>query len=185
MTYSLEKEHVMLAMKIVVAGREGVMILDPGYHVARAVTCMKDQCYPHTGWFTQSEETHCTREYCYTISQHSKNFIEWTERCTRGQKQTHEVSLVYIQRPYRTSVDVTVRRNLVYNFRSLLSRDAKGRVCAGLYFPVILNTNDCHFTLFYDGANDTSIKVKQKFTVFKDAEKVIIDFLHIFFWLNF
>ena len=35
---TLEKEHAMVAMKIVVGGREGVLILDPGYHVARAVT---------------------------------------------------------------------------------------------------------------------------------------------------
>lgn len=46
---NVEKEHAMVAMKISIAGREGVMILDPGYHVGRAVTVMKDQMYPHTG----------------------------------------------------------------------------------------------------------------------------------------
>lgn len=114
---SLEKEHALIAMNINVAGREGLMIIDPGYHVARAVTVMKDQCYPHTGWFTQSDEPHCKREYCYTISSRSGDFIEWAERCTRGETETYELSLVYVKRPYRTAVDVTVRRNLVYNFR--------------------------------------------------------------------
>lgn len=115
---SLEKEHALVAMRVLVAGREGLMIIDPGYHVARAVTVMKDQCYPHTGWFTQSKEPHCKREYCYTISSSGNgDFVEWAERCTRGETETYELSLVYVKQPYRTAVDVTVRRNLVYNFR--------------------------------------------------------------------
>lgn len=115
--YSLEKEHALIAMRINVAGRDGYMVLDPGYHVARVVTVMKDQMYPHTGWFTQSDEKHCKREYCYTMSANSNDFIEWCERETRGDKETYGLSLVYVKRPYRTGVDVTVRRNLVYNFR--------------------------------------------------------------------
>lgn len=177
--YSLEKEHALVAMKLIVAGREGLLLLDPGYHVARAITIMKDQCYPHTGWFTQSDETHCKREYNYTFSSHSEQFVEWSERITRGLTQEHEVSLVFVERPYRTAVDVTVRRNLVYNFRSLLSRDAKGRVCAGLYFPVVSNGSDAQLTLFYDGPNDSSVKIKQKFSVFKDSDKVIFTFIYM------
>uniref|UniRef100_A0A182MY29 Uncharacterized protein n=1 Tax=Anopheles dirus TaxID=7168 RepID=A0A182MY29_9DIPT len=169
---TLEKEHAMVAMKIVVGGREGVLILDPGYHVARAVTVMKDQKYPHTGWFTQSDEPHCKREYSYALHDQSPDYITWTERMTRGGKQQYEESLVYIARPYRTAIDVTVRRNLVYNFRSLLSRDAKGRVCAGLYFPVVPNPLDAQVTLFYDNASATQVKQKFKFSLFKDPEKI-------------
>lgn len=169
---SLEKEHALVAMQIVVGGREGVLILDPGYHVARAVTVMKDQCYPHTGWFTQSDEPQCKREYSYVLSHHSANFITWTERVTRAGKQQYEQSVIYIERPYRTAIDVTVRRNLVYNFRSLLSRDAKGRVCAGLYFPVVPNPADAQVTLFYDSVNDTQVKQKLKFSSFKDPQQI-------------
>lgn len=169
---TLEKEHALVAMQVVVGGREGVLILDPGYHVARAVTVMKDQCYPHTGWFTQSDEPHCKREYSYVLSHHDSNFITWTERVTRGGKQHHEMSVIYIERPYRTAIDVTVRRNLVYNFRSLLSRDAKGRVCAGLYFPVVPNPADAQVTLFYDSVNDTQVKQKFKFSSFKDPQQI-------------
>lgn len=39
----VEKEHVMVAMRIAIGERRGVMILDPGYHVSRAVTVMQDQ----------------------------------------------------------------------------------------------------------------------------------------------
>lgn len=45
----VEKEHVMVAMRFAIGERRGVMILDPGYHVGRAVTVMNDQSYPHTG----------------------------------------------------------------------------------------------------------------------------------------
>lgn len=47
--YSLEKEHVLLAMKVEVDGRSGVLLCDPGYHVGRVVTVMGDGVYPHTG----------------------------------------------------------------------------------------------------------------------------------------
>lgn len=127
--YSLEKEHALVVMRIFVGGREGMLVLDPGYHVARAVTVMKDGCYPHTGWFTQSDEPHCKREYCYTYSEHSENFIEWTEKMTRGSSQTYEVSLVFVERPYRTAIDVTVRRNLVYNFRWVLYANFCYKIC--------------------------------------------------------
>lgn len=62
--------------------------------------------------------------------------------------------------------------NLIFRCRSLLSRDAKGRVCAGLYFPVSNGGGDAQLTLFYDGPNDSSVKTKQKFSTFKDEEKV-------------
>lgn len=82
--------------------------------------------------------------------------------------------LIYVDRPYQTAIDVTVRRNLVYDFRSLLSRDAKGRVFAGIYFPVLLNTADANITLFYDEGIDKKItKTKVKFAVFRDSSKVI------------
>lgn len=170
--YNLEKEHSLVAMRIVVAGREGIMLLDPGYHVARAVTVMKDQCYPHTGWFIQSQEPHLKREYCYKFNSFNDEFVEWGERTTRGDQQNHDLSLIYVKTPYRTAIDVTVRRNLVYNFRSLLSRDAKGRVCAGIYFPVTTDGGDSTFTLFYDGSNGQSIKIKTKFNVFADEHKI-------------
>jgi len=46
---SSEKEHVLVAMKLEIGGRRGILLLDPGYHVARVVTVMRDTKYPHTG----------------------------------------------------------------------------------------------------------------------------------------
>lgn len=47
--YDSEKEHVLVALKLNIAGRPGILLLDPGYHIGRAVTVMQDCCYPHTG----------------------------------------------------------------------------------------------------------------------------------------
>ncbi|KAH8404002.1 hypothetical protein KR215_007783, partial [Drosophila sulfurigaster] len=163
----VEKEHVMVAMRFAIGERHGVMILDPGYHVGRAVTVMSDQSYPHTGWFNQSKEPHLQRDYCYSYSQHSDKFVEWKEREIRGDEASFKTSLIYIAQEYMTAVDVTVRRNLVYNFRSLLSRDAKGRVYAGLYFPLVSNVQEAHLTLFYDGPNEQRVKAKLMFSAFK------------------
>lgn len=46
---SLQKEHVLLALRLNVAGRKGLILCDPGYHVGRVVTVMQDRTYPHTG----------------------------------------------------------------------------------------------------------------------------------------
>lgn len=93
--------------------------------------------------------------------------MEWKEREIRGDEASFKTSLIYIAQEYMTAVDVTVRRNLVYNFRSLLSRDAKGRVYAGLYFPLVSNVQEAHLTLFYDGPNEQRVKAKLMFSAFK------------------
>ncbi|XP_030375622.1 uncharacterized protein LOC115624913, partial [Scaptodrosophila lebanonensis] len=167
---AVEKEHAMAAMRIAIGEREGVMILDPGYHVGRAVTVMHDQSYPHTGWFNQSKEPHLQRDYCYSYSSYSEKFVEWKEREIRGDEANFKTSLVYVAQEYMTAIDVTVRRNLVYNFRSLLSRDAKGRVYAGIYFPLVANVHEAHMTLFYDGPNEQRVKAKLMFSAFKGGK---------------
>ncbi|XP_068145927.1 uncharacterized protein [Drosophila tropicalis] len=164
---AVEKEHVMVAMRIAINGRRGIMILDPGYHVSRAVTVMLDQSYPHTGWFGQSKEPHLQRDYCYNYSQHSDKFVEWREREIRGDEASFKNSLVYVAQEYSTAIDVTVRRNLVYNFRSLLSRDAKGQVYAGIYFPLVANVQESYLTIFYDGPNEQRVRTKLLFNAFK------------------
>ncbi|EDW79752.2 uncharacterized protein Dwil_GK17849 [Drosophila willistoni] len=164
---AVEKEHVMVAMRIAINGRRGIMILDPGYHVSRAVTVMIDQSYPHTGWFGQSKEPHLQRDYCYNYSQHSDKFVEWKEREIRGDEASFKNSLVYVAQEYSTAIDVTVRRNLVYNFRSLLSRDAKGQVYAGIYFPLVANVQESYLTIFYDGPNEQRVRTKLMFNAFK------------------
>lgn len=47
-----EKEHVLVCLKIAIGSRSGVLLLDPGYHIGRVITVMKDQLYPNTGYCT-------------------------------------------------------------------------------------------------------------------------------------
>lgn len=103
--WTLEKEHVLVAMKIRIGDRDGIVLLDPGYHVARAVTIMNDEKYPHSGFFTQSDEPGCKREYCYKLS--DKNFVTWHEKTTRNGEETHEESLIYVAKPFQSAIDVT------------------------------------------------------------------------------
>ncbi|CAH4029878.1 unnamed protein product [Pieris brassicae] len=165
-----EKEHVMVVIQVVVDGRSGVMLADPGYHVPRIVTVMADRAYPHTGWFSQSDEPHCRKEYEYSFNPQNSAYVEWHERVTRGTTVKYQTSLVYVGRPYLDGVNVTERRNLVYNFRSLLARDQKGHLIAGLYFPVGGKGKDAMFTLFFD--NGEKRKAKYKFSIFSDPDNI-------------
>lgn len=165
---STEKEHVLVALKLLIAGRPGILLLDPGYHVARVVTVMYDELYPHTGWFTQSKEGDCKKDYNYTIAP-SKRYVVWRVCEKRGlapEKLSH--SVIYVARPFMNAVNVAERRNLVYNFRSLLARDTKGHLTAGIYFPVT-DSGTNYFTIFYQ---EKGIKKRDKlsFSLFKNKE---------------
>ena len=48
-TRTSEKEHVVVSLKFSLQGRIGVILLDPGYHVAHPVIVMEDKLHPHTG----------------------------------------------------------------------------------------------------------------------------------------
>ncbi|KAK0175448.1 hypothetical protein PV327_009196 [Microctonus hyperodae] len=166
-----EKEHVLVCLKIEINGRRGVLLLDPGYHVARVITVMVDKHYPHTGWFTQSDEPSCKKEYNYSLCPQDPDYVEWHERENRpGALERTQVALIYVARPYLTAIDVTERRNIVYNFRSLLARDTKGHVTAGLYFPLTLD-NAQMFTIFYQ-TNDGKNRVKMPFNKFYSTSKI-------------
>ncbi|XP_012282688.1 uncharacterized protein LOC105700943 [Orussus abietinus] len=171
-----EKEHVLVCLKIEIGGRRGVLLLDPGYHVARVITVMADKLYPHTGWFTQSDEPGCKKEYNYFTCAQDPDYVEWHERETRpGGSERTQAALVYVARPYLTAIDVTERRNLVYNFRSLLARDTKGHVVAGVYFPVVLDLkNEQLFTVFYQ-TNHGKRRVKMPFFKFCSSPKISPD----------
>lgn len=88
----------------------------------------------------------------------NKHFVEWRERTTNKGNQKTFTGLIYVGRPFLTAVDVTERRNLVYNFRSLLSRDQKGHLIAGIYFKVNINCDE--FTIFYQDMGKQRIKMR-------------------------
>lgn len=63
------------------------------------------------------DEPHCRKEYNYTFNQDNPGYVEWQERVTRGGIVKCQTSLVFVGKPYQDAVNVTERRNLVYNFR--------------------------------------------------------------------
>lgn len=148
-----DKEHVMVAMQIEIDRRRGVVLLDPGYQIGRVITVMIDQQYPHTGRFKPSS---CPqKEYCYQMMVGEK-YVQWS--VWNGSSKP-ETNLVYVGASYHSPVCVTERRNLVYNFRSLLATDSKGHLLAGVYFKAALQST---FTLFCDDDQDPTIKHRIK-----------------------
>ena len=165
-----EKEHVLVCLKIEINKRRGIMLLDPGYHVARVITVMADKQYPHTGWFTQSDEPEGKNEYNYSMCSTDPDYVEWHERKTRtGALERTQVALIYVARPYLTAIDVTERRNLVYNYRSLLARDFKGHLVAGIYFQVTLDSPA--FNIFHQTIRGKK-KTRIPFSKFYDHHEV-------------
>ncbi|XP_065219841.1 uncharacterized protein LOC135845291 [Planococcus citri] len=162
--YDSEKEHVLVALKINIAGRLGILLLDPGYHIGRAITIMKDCYYPHTGWFLQSEENSCRKEYCYSFDFDNEDYVYWQIRETRPNGVNKLIgNLIYVGVPYLAPVDVTERRNLVYEFKCLVSRTVKGNLRAGVYFPFKAGVDK--FTIFYQDG-DVTKREKLPFSMF-------------------
>lgn len=140
------KEHVVVAFKIDICGRNGVAILDSGYHVARVITVMGDGCYPHTGWFVQTKTSKVTKQYNYQLLGNGK-YVVWQVREIRdGTVKQVDPSIIYVHRKFMNCIDLVERRNLVYGFRVWVVRNESGILQAGLYFPLKL---DGAFTLFY------------------------------------
>lgn len=166
MPSTLEKEHCLMCMKFDINGRSGVLLCDPGYHVGRVVTVMADGAYPHTGWFVQSEESGVRKEYNYSFCTSKGTFVQWDEKTTKDGSMEEFTGIIYVERPYLTAVDVTERRNLIYPFRSLLSRDAKGHLIAGVYFKVKPKCDE--FTVFYQ--NMGKQRVKMSFSSLQQSE---------------
>lgn len=141
----MEKEHVGVCLKIQIgSNRHGFLLLDPGYHVSRPVTVMQDLLYPHTGRFTQSMDNGNSKEYDYTMV--TDEYVNWhVAETKRGNTATYD-NLIFVAKPFLSGLDVAERRNLVYDFKSLLKRDPKGQLIAGMYFPL---TKDAKMTIFY------------------------------------
>jgi len=80
----------------------------------------------------QGDEGPAQKEYEYTMV--NSNYISWSvSESKKGRREAHK-SLIFSGRHFKSAVEVAERRNLVYEFKSILRRDPKGRILAGLYF---------------------------------------------------
>ncbi|XP_072930447.1 uncharacterized protein [Epargyreus clarus] len=169
-----EKEHVVICAKVYIDGRYGVILADPGYHIAHFVTIMADRNYPHSGWHLQMFDFDFYKQIQYVLSPANPNYLEWHELKTRDGRTDKEVALIYYAQPFLSAIPVTEKRNLVYKLKSVLARDFEGKVRAGLFFRV-LPTNS-HFTIMvdYDGL---PIRTKVDFDFFLFPEFLPADLL--------
>ncbi|KAI1301841.1 hypothetical protein HDE_03054 [Halotydeus destructor] len=148
-TYAIEspnnlKEHVLVVARFCLPGnRLGYVILDPGYHVARAAIAMADEQYPHTSWFTQSSTGSVVKEYNYQLS--GDSFLIWHVRETRNGNLDQWSNLIFVSKAFAKSITITQKRALFYGFKSLVIRDKKAPI-AGLYCYM----KKKQVTIFYD-----------------------------------
>ncbi|XP_052746845.1 uncharacterized protein LOC112050436 [Bicyclus anynana] len=164
-----EKDHVMVACHLRVAGRPGVLLSDLGYHIARVVTVMEDCTYPHTDWFTHSDQQNCRKEYRYLLCRHNLNYVEWHVRETRAGRSDDRLALVYVAQEYLSAVEVTEKRNLAWIKKSLVARNSEGHAKAGV--NLVCKLRDMQLTVFYDGHQGRE-KKKFKFEELKEMQNV-------------
>lgn len=148
------------------------------------------------GWFKPGGTSRSRRFYNYTLHPTGR-YVLWdvkeirhgVEQCESALIYTHQVKLLAlfcqlltitlfisllfdVIQAFLSPVDCTERRNLVYNFKSLLKRDVNGHVFAGIYFAVkpIEQQRSC-FSLFYK--NDMGGQVDFKIGIAEVLEKGI------------
>lgn len=133
-----EKEHVLLCVRVRVCGRAGVVLLDPGFHVGEPITVMEDGLEPQSGTVRGSTaRTQVVRTYRYRCWPDNPAYVAWEVTEERGMSSPRQhVSLIHVARPFLSGIDVAERRNLAYPFKTLVAREANGRLTCGLYFPV-------------------------------------------------
>lgn len=173
-TCNMNMEHVLAALRIQVAGRDGIMLFDSSDNIIHAITVMKDGKSPHTGWFIKMPQTIIKREYCYTYNKLNDGFIEWTKRIAMHETKH---ALIYVKTPYCTAIDVSIRQNLVNDFQTIYARDENGRVPACMFFHVTKNGTESELTFYYNlqvGLYWESVRNTIKFSIFQDVEMVIL-----------
>lgn len=143
------KEHVLVALRVQVPceGRRGLVLLDPGYHVGFPVVVMDDGRAPHSGHFVQSHTSKSTKEYCYEAV--CEGYVLWRVTETRmGRSKTWD-NVLYVGGAFQSALAYSEKRNLLYDFRTLVARrDGRGPT-AGVYCKLDEMNRNPVFTLFY------------------------------------
>jgi len=83
----------------------------------------------------KSDDGRVKKIYDYSLL--TADYVGWDVKSVKanGDKTLH-TSLIFIGGKFLSAVEISERRNLIYDFKSLLRRDPKGRVVAGLYFSI-------------------------------------------------
>ncbi|XP_064459325.1 uncharacterized protein LOC135369738, partial [Ornithodoros turicata] len=156
------KEHVLVGLSVSVRNRsrKGIVVLDPGYHVALPVVVMEDGLPPHTGRFVQSNTSKSTKEYCYTsVPETAGRYMCWNVTEARAGSVKTWNNILYVGSDFKSALSYSEMRNLVYDFRTLVARDKRGPT-AGVYCKLAEVNRNPIFTLFYvEQGNRRELKV--------------------------
>ncbi|XP_018495444.1 uncharacterized protein LOC100907523, partial [Galendromus occidentalis] len=153
------KEHVMLAVRILCqeTNQKALVILDSGYHVPKTIVVTSDGLEPHTGRFVQSDTQKSRKEYEFRWK--NDNYIQWVISETRKGHTSTWNNLIYTGGNYGSSQGYSEKRNLIYDFRTVVARDAGGP-CAGVYVKFNEPNWSASYTLFYKDLNGHRIEAK-------------------------
>ncbi|OQR71848.1 hypothetical protein BIW11_03894, partial [Tropilaelaps mercedesae] len=142
------KEHVMLAVRILcrATGQRVLVLIDSGYNVPRLIVVTSDGGWPHTGRFVQSDTAKSRKEY--EFSWKNDGYVHWRISETRKGHMSTWSNLIYTRGSFESSLGYSEKRNLLYDFRTVVARDERGP-CAGVYVKFNEPNWSAHFTLFY------------------------------------
>ncbi|XP_050544303.1 uncharacterized protein LOC126907232 [Daktulosphaira vitifoliae] len=146
------KEHVLICLQIKIFERKGVLLLDPGYSIARVITVMNDKLSPHTGYFPLFLNSRKSFLFEMDIS---GRYVEWL---IYNKNKIKEKNLIHIEAPYLSPISVTERRNLVDNDKCLYTVNERGQFLAKVYLDV--NKPIFHLA-YYDYCNDNLVNEKE------------------------
>jgi len=161
---SCEKEHIMICGRVTVSGRGGVVLMDPGYHVAVPITIMEDSAYPHSPPYKAG----ATKVFSYRFHEANPLFVEW--EVDKGDGKVH-TNVVFIDKPFLTGLDHAERRNLVWPVKILANRSRDGVLTSGFYFSM-KKLEDCEVTFFLNDASGQNTKVKIPISYFRSNPSV-------------
>lgn len=147
-------EHVLVGLKFELSEekRSGFVLFDLGYHIARPIVVMSDTLYPHTGWFTASNNGKVKRERCHQII--NDKYIACKVRESKSNLSLKEMAnLIYIEKEFTRKDYATEIRSLIFKMKSFVVRNRKGAV-SGIYsFISTKNVN-----VFYEENGERTTK---------------------------
>lgn len=172
-----EKEHILVCIRIKIGNRNGVLLLDSGYHIAKPITIMRDYLYPHSEEIIASTKGSLIKTYTYRFHT-NPDFVLWhIVNKKDGNILSEYFSLIHVSRPFLSAIDIAERRNLVYTFKTLLHRNENGELIAGLYFP-IKTIDEVKVTLFFvdDDNQRHEAKIPLSFFLQNKSDEVKLEY---------
>ena len=157
--YLCEKDHVLSCLRVRIAGRPGVVLMDPGYHVALPITIMQDQQYPHSDPYI-ARNGNATSTYTCAFYMPNPGYVTWkVTKTVDGKEKYSFVNVIHITKPFLSGMDIAERRCLAYPTKALINRETNGELKSGLFFN-IKPMDLCHIIFFYADDNGKQVRTK-------------------------